>query len=96
MNLFSKQPAEIFPISMDYQYRLQTGETITSATITATTNIGITATSSIISTQSISGTIVKVVVQNGINKNRYKITFRATTDESNIYEEDVYMDVLEI
>lgn len=93
---FYKQPQEIIPIQMDFTYYCNTTETITSISATATSDIGVDVTSSIINSASVSNNIAKVVVQNGTVDKRYKITFRAYTDESNKYEEDVFMDVVEI
>ena len=95
MHVFTKQPSEIIPISMDFQYLLNDTETISSMTATAVDDDGTNVTSTIIHNYAISGDICKVTVKAGTDEIRYKITIKITTNESNIYEEDVFMKVYE-
>jgi hypothetical protein len=81
---------------MDFVNLLDTNETIISKSIIAYNSVDADVTSSIVIASSITGTIIKVRVQAGTTGNRYKITIRATTDSSNVYEEDVYMYVKEV
>jgi hypothetical protein len=98
MNDFFKQPDEKYPISMDYTDALNATETISSVSVKAYTTYGaITDVSTtLIDTTSIEGNICNAVVKAGTTGAKYKITFKATTDEGNIYEEDVWMKVQSI
>ena len=95
MHLFTKQPSEIIPISMDFQYLLNGTETISSMAVSAVDSSNVSATSTIIDNYSISGDICKVTTKAGTDGIRYKITIRITSSEGNIYEEDVFMKVYE-
>jgi hypothetical protein len=95
-NAFFKQPDEVETISMDYTRRLNSTETISSLSVTAATIAGVDATSTLIASSSISGVYCYAKIQAGTNNTKYKITFKATTSEGNIYEEDVLLTVLSI
>lgn len=95
MNQFSKQPNEIFPVSMDFSNSLDTGETISSKSVIAYNATNEVVTSTIVAASSIVDNTVKVTVKDGTSGTRYKITIRITTSNSNIYEEDIFMYVKE-
>lgn len=95
VHYFVKQPNEILPISMDFVDLLDDNETITSKSIIAYDSSNADVTSTIIAASSILGTKIKITARNGTTTNQYKITIRATTSNGNLYEEDIYMKVLE-
>ena len=95
-NFFDKQPSEIFTIAVDYTDRLDTGETIVSKTIVIVEVLtGTDRTSTMLRTSSILGAKVLVGVQAGTTGIDYKITVKATTNGSNVLEEEVIMHVIE-
>ena len=96
MHLFTKQPSEIIPVEVDFQYIVNSTETITTLTVTAVDSAGTSVTSTIVGDTSISGDICKAILKAGTDGSRYKATFKATTNEGNVYEEDVFMKVYEI
>ena len=96
MNEFSKQPSEIIPISMNYYYLLNKTETITNLTVNVYDSDGADVTASIISNSYITDRVCNVTVKSGEDGERYKITIKASTDEGNLYEEDVHMQVTEL
>jgi hypothetical protein len=84
--LFTKQPAEIIPVSVDFTFYVGTSETATSISATATTDTGIDVTSSIINAATVTANIAKVVVQSGTNNKRYKFTLkRKLSDDGYAY-----------
>lgn len=95
LNVFEKQVSEIIPISMDYAQLLNDTETISSLSVTAFDPNDANVTSTIIYNYSICGDICKTTCKAGTDGVRYKITFKATTTEGNVYEEDVFMKVYE-
>lgn len=96
INLFSKQPSEVIPISIDYSLLLNDTETISSCAVTAYDPNGSNVTSTIVHNSSVDGSVCKATVKSGTDGVRYKITFKASTNELNLYEEDVFMKVYEI
>lgn len=93
---FTKQPWEIFPISIDFSQNMLTDETITSANSLVEVidykqeNI----TSDIIVENSIltvDDTKLQAVVYGGTNGSKYKITFRAYISDTKMLEEDITM-----
>ena len=93
MNVFKKQVSEIVPISVDFTNLLATSETVASMTAVATDTDGTVVTSTIIDSNSITTPICYVTVKAGTSGTRYTITIVATTSSSNVYEEDVFLDV---
>jgi hypothetical protein len=96
-----KQPNELFPISMDFADDLASTETVSSASIIVYDVDGADVSSTILSGSESIGdgedqdgtthTNSKVTqkVQSGTDRAKYKVTFRATTSDSNVYEGDV-------
>jgi hypothetical protein len=96
-----KQPNELFPISIDFADDLESTEEVSSASIIAYDVDDTDVSSTILSgSSSISDgenqdetthTNSKVTqkVQAGTSRAKYKITFRATTSNGNVYEADV-------
>ena len=95
-NLFTKQPDEQYPISVDYSNILGDGETISAKDVKAYDSSDTDVTSTLIDSSTIVGETIKAVVKAGTSGQNYKITFKATTSDSNIYEDDVTMRVVSI
>lgn len=96
MNAFIKQPSEKIPVTMDFTNTMDGTEAISTTSVKAyeyDSETDVSAT--LIGSSSTSGSTVISVVQAGTNQNKYKITFKITTDSGNIYEEDVFMRVIE-
>ena len=93
INIFRKQPAEIIPVSVDFENVLETEEIISSLSAIAYDSAGLVVTSTIINATSIVSPKCYVTVKSGISGAKYKITFIATTNLGNVYEEDVFMSV---
>ena len=96
MNIFKKQPSEIIPISVDFSKLVDTNETILTVSVTAYDNANQDVTTHIIDAYEIETSLIKIVVKNGMNAKKYKITVLVTTSEGNKYEEDVFMYVDDI
>lgn len=94
--IFTKQSSEEFPISVDFTNLLITAETISILEVIAYDESSIDVTSTVISNSSIDGVLCKVIVKNGVNKEKYKITIKITTSNSYKYEADVYMQIYDI
>ena len=95
---FTKQISETFPISVDFSDNMATGEVILSEVISATDNAGDDVTADVLSDPGNDGAqAVTVRVLAGTEAlSPYKITFVATTDESNVWELDVLMKIKEL
>ena len=86
-NFSSKDPDETYPVSYGFAAHLATGETISTATVTATiVSSGASASSILSGSPQISGSTVTQLVTAGTSGVTYKLTFRVTTSDSNIYE----------
>jgi hypothetical protein len=96
MHLFTKQEAEILPISIDFNPTLQDNETILLVDIKAYDSSQVDVTLDLIEAYEIENGFVKLIVKNGTDSNKYKITVLITTSDDNKYEEDVFMNVKEI
>lgn len=94
MDIFEKQSSEEFTISIDFTNNLADSEDIASIDVKAyfnTTDV----TSTVIKSTTFDDDIVFIKVENGINKRNYKITAIITTTDSNVFEHDVIMKVVE-
>jgi hypothetical protein len=92
-----KQPAEQFPVSIDFSPRILAGDAVDSATVTAVNRAtGADATSEVLTgSVGITGNIVSRVARAGAHGVQYVLTFRATTDDGHIYEDEILMTVKE-
>jgi len=95
-NVFEKQNAEKFTVTVDFTASIEENETITSIIVTALDTVSEDATATVIDASSFDGAIVGVKVKNGGLNEYYKITVLANTSESNTYESDVFMRILEV
>jgi hypothetical protein len=93
---FYKQPSEKYAIAVDYSNDLTSGETIASTLVTAIeTYTGTTVTTTIIDSTAVTSTQAKAVVKAGTSGKQYKITVKSTSSLSYIYEDDLFMTVLD-
>jgi hypothetical protein len=92
INLFSKQPNELFEFSCDFSNNLSSGETINGYTVTAS-HLGEDATSTVIDSNRKDDDNVYVKVKAGTDGYDYKITVEATTSTGNVFETEVTMKV---
>lgn len=90
---FEKQPAEEVWIKIDWSERLESGESITSHTVSAIRVDTNASAPEVIGGSTVSGTILRIKAIDGSDGVVYKITARVTTSNGNIYESDVFMQV---
>lgn len=93
-----KQPDETFPIAVDFTAALDTGETLTSATVTARIrSTGDDATATLLTgSPTVSTTIVtQQLAADGQSGTQYIVQFHAVTNNSNEYEDEVIVLVRE-
>lgn len=94
LDRFIKQPAEIKKYQIDYSEWLATGVTVTSV-VTAVTLLNPASedvgepTLTIGTTQIIGGTVYEYYVSLGTDGKRYKVTFQASTDDSQTVESEI-------
>jgi len=65
-------------------------------TVKAYSMTGTDVTATLISSSAFTDALCKAIVTAGTSGTKYKLTFKATTDEGNLYEEDVFLRVLSI
>jgi len=94
LDRFVKQPAEIKKYQIDYSEWLPTGETVTSV-VTAVTvlnpadgDVG-EPTLTIGTTQIVGGTVYEYYVSSGTDGKRYKVTYQASTSDSQTVESEI-------
>ena len=94
LDRFIKQPAEIKKYQIDYSEWLDTGETVTSV-VTAVTILNpadtdVSEPTLTIGTTAINGgTVYEYYVSLGTDGKRYKITFQASTSDSQTVESEI-------
>lgn len=94
LDRFIKQPAEIKKYQIDYSEWLPTGETVTSV-VTAVEILNPAAddvgepTMTIGTTQIITGTVFEYYVSAGTDGKRYKVTFQASTSDTQTVESEI-------
>lgn len=93
MEIFKKQIAEEYAITVNFSNVLDDDETILTKTVTATLHNKV-VTSIVIDSSFISGETVIIKIKDG-TENNYKITTKITTSADNTYEEDVLMKVID-
>jgi len=100
MDQLHKQPAESFPIAVDFSANLLAAETIIAQTVTATDSSGADATAAVISAGTVGndgqGLVIVTVTGGEATKQPYKLTFRAQTSAGNTWEMDIKMMVQEL
>ena len=97
LGLVTKEPAEVFPVTVDFKNELAVGETIASADVTSKNELTGTDTTATIVTGAvaINGSQVAQRVQAGASGERHVLQFRITTSASNVYEAEVGLVVQE-
>jgi hypothetical protein len=94
LDRFIKQPAEIKKYQIDYSEWLATGATVDSV-VTAVTVINPAdddvgePTMSIGTTQIVGGNVYEYYVSSGTDGKRYKVTFQASTSDSQTVESEI-------
>ena len=80
-----KHSAVDLDFDMDFSGEVPSGDSIASQTVTAVDSAGVTATSTVVTTSSVSGTDVRARLFAGANLQDYRITFTAimTTSTEN-------------
>jgi len=99
MSIFyaSKQPSEVIPVEIRYERLLASGETVTILDVKVYDSTGQDVTVAMLVSSTISGGAAGVaVIQAGTDGEKYKVTFKATTSNSYVYEDDVALSVLEM
>lgn len=97
MNKFTKQDSEKYGQTIDFSNTLSEGETIASFEITVTDHLeNEVPVSEIIESSTSDTDSVTFVAKDGENETIYKITIIITSNVGYIYEEDIYMEVLNI
>ena len=98
---FPKQPYEEFPIAINYKGKLPFGAQLVSGTVSAldlsnnsdASTIVLGSTTATIDTAE---SLAKVIVRQGTDGKRYKITFRVVLSDTSKLEDEVIMEVAEI
>jgi len=94
LDRFIKQPAEIKKYQIDYSEWLATGETVTSVVTAvtllnpATDDVG-EPTMTIGTTQIVGGNVYEYYVSAGTDGKRYKVTFQASTSDTQTVESEI-------
>lgn len=94
LDRFNKQPAEIKKYQIDYSEWLATGETVTSVVTAvtllnpATDDVG-EPTLIVGTTQIVGGTVYEYYMSSGTDGKRYKVTFQASTSDSQTVESEI-------
>lgn len=96
---FSKQPAERYPLAVDYRRSLPPGDSLASGTVTAyNVTDSVDATTVVLdnpATVTISGSSASFVVMAGSDGKEYRITLSMTTTLGYSLEDDITMTVTE-
>jgi len=92
---FTKQPDDAFLFDVDYTRRLEAGDTVASAAISAIMESDGSA-ASVTSTPSIVTPKVSVPVYGGVDGETYRLGIRGTTAAGDVYEKFIRMNVQEV
>lgn len=100
MSIFytQKQPAEVFPITVDFVNELSVGETIVTPVVTSKNSDTLVDTTTAICQGApvATGSRVAQTIKAGASGERHLIQFRITTSASNIFEAEVQLAVDEV
>ena len=96
-----KQPDETFPIAVDFKNVLADGESIDSGASTvkaydAATGVDVSNSFLVSGSMTVDGTKLVVKITDGSENNVYKVTFKAVTNLSNTFEQDIFVAVKEV
>lgn len=91
----NKTPTEVITVGFDFSRLLITGETISTATVTAVVSSGTdSAPENIIDgSESIAGSLVSQMITGGVNGVDYVLSAFVTTSQGNAYQEIGYLHV---
>lgn len=93
---FYKQPSEKFNVSIDFNNVLGDDETISSYVLTCINiNDNSDTSTDVIDSDSNTTVSITIKVKAGADGENHKITVKITTSDSNIFEKDVLMKVVE-
>jgi hypothetical protein len=101
LDRFNKQPNEVKKYQVDYSEWLATGETVSSVPTSVTLlnpaadDVG-EPTLTIGTTQIVGGNVFEYYVSSGTDGKRYKVTFQASTTDSQTVESEVEFKVKDI
>lgn len=93
-NFFAKQVADAYDIGIDFTDKLATGRSVTSAVVTAIDlHDNSNATSTVLETAgaTVASNIVSKGVKAGTQGHTYKLVCKATLDNADVLEEEVFM-----
>lgn len=94
MNIINKHSYESFPIYADFYINLDTNETISSYTLNCVNlQSGASSKSSVVDSDSIDGTKIKVILKAASAEGDHKITAKAKTSNDNNYEIDIIVKI---
>jgi len=95
MQIFEKQPDEVYPVTVDFTARLPSGVTVASATGSVTNLLTDSAENArlVSTTLTTTSTTATGKVTGGLAGVDYRVTFRATLSDSSVLEEDLLMRV---
>ena len=89
----TKQPAEIFPVSIDFAKELPTGDSFTGGGVVVTSRDmadGSSSTTDMVQgSPTVDGTKVYQKVKNGADGEHHRLTIKITTVQSNVFEHEI-------
>lgn len=94
INFFTKQVASAYDIAVDFTNKLDTGRSLSSCVVTAEDlydNSDATSTVLDDGTGVVAGSVVSEGIKAGTEGHQYKIVFKATLDNADVLEEEVFM-----
>ena len=94
MNIINKYPYEKFPIYADFHINLDSNETLSSYSLVCINlQTGAGSKSTVVDSDSIDGTKVKIVLKADSPQGDHKITAKVTTSNDNDYEIDIIIKI---
>lgn len=93
---FTKQPAEVITVGVDWTERLSEGESLASLVAEAVRMDDGSPAPDVLRSYNISGNITYATVQGGTDRQTYRITLRVTTNFDQTYEAEISMYVEEL
>ena len=95
MNFTDKDPSEVVRLGVDFANLLDTGETISGATVTVRTASGVAQAAMLSGTDEIDGSIVRQLITGGVTGTTYKVSFIITTSTGQTLVEGANLRVTE-
>lgn len=95
MEIINKQPAEIFPVSIDFTGRLPEGITVASGTVSAVDQTTLSADASVYQSGTLSTTTTTATarLKAGVDGRNYVVTYTVTLSDGSILVEDILLKV---